>query len=142
MLVFLSLLKLCFVIFPICSAPSLERCEILLGPEVTYGPPGLSLTSPVAMTIAHCAEVIGENWNVRLKKKTKDDEWEVRGVFPSLLSRPRLHLKFRLASGVAVFDLSSLLSRRARFRLSLKNTAKRNVCTSPVHKAESLFPVK
>ncbi|XP_058231262.1 netrin receptor UNC5D isoform X2 [Hemibagrus wyckioides] len=58
------------------SAPSLERCEILLGPEVTYGPPGLSLTSPVAMTIAHCAEVIGENWNVRLKKKTKDDEWE------------------------------------------------------------------
>ncbi|XP_053336651.1 netrin receptor UNC5D isoform X2 [Clarias gariepinus] len=58
------------------SATSLERCEILLGPEVTYGPPGLSLTSPVAMTIAHCAEVIGENWSVRLKKKTKDDEWE------------------------------------------------------------------
>ncbi|KAK3539168.1 hypothetical protein QTP86_027605 [Hemibagrus guttatus] len=61
------------------NAPSLERCEILLGPEVTYGPPGLSLTSPVAMTIAHCAEVIDENWNVRLKKKTKDDEWEGPG---------------------------------------------------------------
>ncbi|MCJ8746681.1 hypothetical protein PDJAM_G00144510 [Pangasius djambal] len=58
------------------SAPSLERCEFLLGPEVTYGPPGLSLTSPVAMTIAHCAEVTDENWSVRLKKKTKDDEWE------------------------------------------------------------------
>ncbi|KAI5618502.1 netrin receptor UNC5D, partial [Silurus asotus] len=58
------------------SETSLEKCEILLGPEVTYGPPGLSLTSPVAMTIAHCAEVAGENWSVRLKKKTKDDEWE------------------------------------------------------------------
>ncbi|KAF7687646.1 netrin receptor UNC5D isoform X1 [Silurus meridionalis] len=58
------------------SETSLEKCEILLGPEVTYGPPGLSLTSPVAMTIAHCAEVAGENWSVRLKKKTKDNEWE------------------------------------------------------------------
>ncbi|XP_062873496.1 netrin receptor UNC5D isoform X5 [Trichomycterus rosablanca] len=58
------------------SAPSLERGEILLGPEVTYGPPGLSLNSPVAMTIAHCAEVVGESWSVRLKRKTKEDEWE------------------------------------------------------------------
>lgn len=106
------------------SATSLERCEILLGPEVTYGPPGLSLTSPVAMTIAHCAEVIGENWSVRLKKKTKDDEWEVRSVFPPL-PRPRLHLKFRLSSRMAVFDLSSRLSRHARFGLSLQKHCKK-----------------
>lgn len=98
----------------ICSAPSLERCEILLGPEVTYGPPGLSLTSPVAMTIAHCAEVVGENWSVRLKKKTKDDEWEVRGVFPSFLFRPRLHLKFRLASGALWFIIPPLASCKVR----------------------------
>ncbi|XP_066510016.1 netrin receptor UNC5D-like isoform X1 [Hoplias malabaricus] len=58
------------------SAPSEERCEILLGPEVTYGPPGLSLSSPVAMTIAHCAEVSTENWNIQLKRQTKDNKWE------------------------------------------------------------------
>uniref|UniRef100_A0AAR2K408 Netrin receptor UNC5 n=1 Tax=Pygocentrus nattereri TaxID=42514 RepID=A0AAR2K408_PYGNA len=52
-------------------------CEILLGPEVTYGPPGLSLSSPVAMTIAHCAEVSAENWNIQLKRQTKDNKWEV-----------------------------------------------------------------
>ncbi|XP_076843252.1 netrin receptor UNC5D isoform X2 [Brachyhypopomus gauderio] len=58
------------------SAPLEERREILLGPEVTYGPPGLNLASPVAMTIAHCAEVSAENWNVQLKRQTKDNKWE------------------------------------------------------------------
>ncbi|XP_061115899.1 netrin receptor UNC5D-like isoform X3 [Conger conger] len=58
------------------SAHTDESCEILLGPEVTYGPPGLSLSCPVAMTIAHCAEVNGENWNIRLKRKTHDNKWE------------------------------------------------------------------
>ncbi|KAJ8380035.1 hypothetical protein SKAU_G00008130 [Synaphobranchus kaupii] len=58
------------------SAQTDEGCEILLGPEVTYGPPGLSLSCPVAMTIAHCAEVNGENWNIRLKRKTHDNKWE------------------------------------------------------------------
>ncbi|XP_035382186.1 netrin receptor UNC5D-like isoform X1 [Electrophorus electricus] len=58
------------------SAPLEERREILLGPEVTYGPPGLSLSSPVAMTIAHCAEVNAANWNVQLKRQTKDNKWE------------------------------------------------------------------
>uniref|UniRef100_A0A667YD95 Netrin receptor UNC5 n=1 Tax=Myripristis murdjan TaxID=586833 RepID=A0A667YD95_9TELE len=51
-------------------------CEILLGPEVTYGPPGLDLFSPVAMTIAHCAEIDAENWNIQLKRKTQDSKWE------------------------------------------------------------------
>ncbi|XP_035235885.1 netrin receptor UNC5D-like isoform X1 [Anguilla anguilla] len=58
------------------SAHTDEGCEILLGPEVTYGPPGLSLSCPVAMTIAHCAEVNGENWNIRLKRKRHDNKWE------------------------------------------------------------------
>ncbi|XP_051518320.1 netrin receptor UNC5D [Myxocyprinus asiaticus] len=57
-------------------AQSEERCEILLGPEITYGPQGLSLSYPVAMTIAHCAEVSAENWNIKLKRQTKDDKWE------------------------------------------------------------------
>uniref|UniRef100_A0A8C4IFX0 Netrin receptor UNC5 n=1 Tax=Dicentrarchus labrax TaxID=13489 RepID=A0A8C4IFX0_DICLA len=55
---------------------TLEGCEILLGPEVTYGPPGLDLFCPVAMTIAHCAEVDAENWNIQLKRKTQDSKWE------------------------------------------------------------------
>uniref|UniRef100_A0A8C2FQV2 Netrin receptor UNC5 n=1 Tax=Cyprinus carpio TaxID=7962 RepID=A0A8C2FQV2_CYPCA len=53
-----------------------SRCEILLGPEITYGPPGLNLSYPVAMTIAHCAEVSAENWNIKLKRQTKDNKWE------------------------------------------------------------------
>ncbi|XP_014872449.1 netrin receptor UNC5D-like [Poecilia latipinna] len=58
------------------SAQTLEGCEILLGPEVTYGPSGLDLFCPVAMTVAHCAEVDAENWNIQLKRKTQDDKWE------------------------------------------------------------------
>ncbi|XP_036383106.1 netrin receptor UNC5D isoform X1 [Megalops cyprinoides] len=58
------------------SAQTDEGCEILLGPEVTYGPPGLNLSCPVAMTIAHCAEVDGGNWNIRLKRQTHDNKWE------------------------------------------------------------------
>ncbi|XP_017162390.1 netrin receptor UNC5D [Poecilia reticulata] len=58
------------------SAQTLEGCEILLGPEVTYGPSGLDLFCPVAMTVAHCAEVDAENWNIQLKRKTQDGKWE------------------------------------------------------------------
>lgn len=60
------------------SVQTLDGCEILLGPEVTYGPPGLDLLRPVAMTIAHCAEVDAENWNIQLKRRTQDSKWEVR----------------------------------------------------------------
>lgn len=59
------------------SVQTLDGCEILLGPEVTYGPPGLDLFCPVAMTVAHCAEVDTENWNIQLKRKTQDSKWEV-----------------------------------------------------------------
>lgn len=64
----------------VLSVQTLEGCEILLGPEVTYGPPGLDLFCPVAMTIAHCAEVDTENWNIQLKRKTQDSKWEVRAA--------------------------------------------------------------
>lgn len=60
------------------SVQTEEGFEILLGPEVTYGPPSIDLSKPVAMTIAHCAEVDADNWNVQLKRKTQDNKWEVR----------------------------------------------------------------
>ncbi|XP_038553927.1 netrin receptor UNC5D-like [Micropterus salmoides] len=66
-------LSVCVCVF---SVQTLEGCDILLGPEVTYGPPGLDLFCPVAMTIAHCAEVDAENWNIQLKRKTQDSKWE------------------------------------------------------------------
>uniref|UniRef100_A0A671QVJ6 Netrin receptor UNC5 n=1 Tax=Sinocyclocheilus anshuiensis TaxID=1608454 RepID=A0A671QVJ6_9TELE len=50
--------------------------EILLSPEVTYGPPGLTLSCPVALTIAHCADVSSEDWNIKLKRQTQDNSWE------------------------------------------------------------------
>ncbi|XP_045081027.1 netrin receptor UNC5D-like isoform X4 [Coregonus clupeaformis] len=58
------------------STLSEESQEVLLSPEVTYGPPGLDLSCPVAMTIAHCAEVTADNWNIRLKRQTQDNKWE------------------------------------------------------------------
>lgn len=61
-----------------CSTLSEESQEVLLSPEVTYGPPGLDLSCPVAMTIAHCAEVATDNWSIRLKRQTQDNKWEVR----------------------------------------------------------------
>lgn len=69
-------------IYSLCvfSVQTLDSCEILLGPEVTYGPPGLDLFCPVAMTIAHCAEVDAENWNIQLKRRTQDSKWEVRAA--------------------------------------------------------------
>uniref|UniRef100_A0A672YVP1 Netrin receptor UNC5 n=1 Tax=Sphaeramia orbicularis TaxID=375764 RepID=A0A672YVP1_9TELE len=72
----------CHIVF---SVQTLEGCEILLGPEVTYGPPGLDLFCPVAMTIAHCAEVDAENWNIQLKRKTPESKWEVRATGPQLI---------------------------------------------------------
>ncbi|KAJ8339228.1 hypothetical protein SKAU_G00360140 [Synaphobranchus kaupii] len=58
------------------SARTNEGCEILVSPAVTYGPPGLDLSCPVAMTIAHCAEVNTENWSIRLKRLTQEKNWE------------------------------------------------------------------
>lgn len=60
-----------------CSTVSEEEAEIFLSPAVTYGPPGLDLSCPIAMTIAHCAEVAAGNWTIRLKRQTQDNKWEV-----------------------------------------------------------------
>uniref|UniRef100_A0A669EYM8 Netrin receptor UNC5 n=1 Tax=Oreochromis niloticus TaxID=8128 RepID=A0A669EYM8_ORENI len=68
--------KICIYSLCVFSVQTLDSCEILLGPEVTYGPPGLDLFCPVAMTIAHCAEVDAENWNIQLKRRTQDSKWE------------------------------------------------------------------
>lgn len=72
--------KICIYSLCVFSVQTLDSCEILLGPEVTYGPPGLDLFCPVAMTIAHCAEVDAENWNIQLKRRTQDSKWEVRAA--------------------------------------------------------------
>nr|XP_057926169.1 netrin receptor UNC5D isoform X3 [Doryrhamphus excisus] len=58
------------------SVNTLQGYEILLSPEVTYGPPGRDLSCPVVMTMAHCAEVDSENWNIQLKRRTRDSKWE------------------------------------------------------------------
>lgn len=65
----------------VCSAMSEDGSEIFLSPAVTYGPPGLDLSCPIAMTIAHCAEAAAENWSIRLKRQSQDNKWEVRPVF-------------------------------------------------------------
>ncbi|XP_040013532.1 unc-5 netrin receptor Da isoform X6 [Xiphias gladius] len=50
--------------------------EIFLSPAVTYGPPGLDLSCPIAMTIAHSGEVAADNWTIRLKRQMQDNKWE------------------------------------------------------------------
>lgn len=67
--------------------PSLqpEGPDVLLGPEVTCGPSDVSVSSPFALTIPHCAEVNSEHWNIHLKKRTQQGKWEVRSHFCSHL---------------------------------------------------------
>ncbi|XP_059906368.1 netrin receptor UNC5D-like isoform X2 [Gadus macrocephalus] len=60
------------------TAPE-EEDEVLLSPEVTYGPPGLDLSCPVALSVAHCADLSGPadaTWAVRLKRRTPENKWE------------------------------------------------------------------
>lgn len=66
------------------STVSEDGPEIFLSPAVTYGPPGLDLSYPIAMTIAHCAEVAADNWTIRLKRHIQDNKWEVsKFCYPS-----------------------------------------------------------
>uniref|UniRef100_A0A8D0AZI1 Netrin receptor UNC5 n=1 Tax=Salvator merianae TaxID=96440 RepID=A0A8D0AZI1_SALMN len=60
------------------SEPSLqlEGSEILLGPEVTCGPPEVTVSTPFALTIPHCAEVNPDHWTIHLKKKKEQGKWE------------------------------------------------------------------
>ncbi|KAI4897548.1 hypothetical protein NFI96_001346 [Prochilodus magdalenae] len=62
-------------LFEFVSVLSEGSQEVLLGPEVSYGPPGLDLLCPVAMTIAHCADVSSDDWSVKLRRRTQDG-WE------------------------------------------------------------------
>uniref|UniRef100_A0AAQ6A1W5 Netrin receptor UNC5 n=1 Tax=Amphiprion ocellaris TaxID=80972 RepID=A0AAQ6A1W5_AMPOC len=57
-------------------AVSEDGPEIFLSAAVMYGPPGLDLSCPIAMTIAHCAEVAADNWTIRLKRHIQDNKWE------------------------------------------------------------------
>ncbi|XP_048874833.1 unc-5 netrin receptor Da isoform X2 [Brienomyrus brachyistius] len=59
-----------------CSPQVDEGFEILLGPEVTYGPAGFDLCCPVVLTITHCAQASLEDWSIRLKRKTQENKWE------------------------------------------------------------------
>ncbi|XP_074209461.1 netrin receptor UNC5D isoform X7 [Camelus bactrianus] len=58
--------------------PSLQSdgSEVLLSPEVTCGPPDMTVTTPFALTIPHCADVSSEHWNIHLKKRTQQGRWE------------------------------------------------------------------
>uniref|UniRef100_A0A3Q2YIW8 Netrin receptor UNC5 n=1 Tax=Hippocampus comes TaxID=109280 RepID=A0A3Q2YIW8_HIPCM len=58
-----------------CSALG-EGSEIFLSPAVTYGPPGLELSCPVVLTMAHCCEAAADHWITRLKRQTQDRKWE------------------------------------------------------------------
>uniref|UniRef100_A0A3B4U7R5 Netrin receptor UNC5 n=1 Tax=Seriola dumerili TaxID=41447 RepID=A0A3B4U7R5_SERDU len=58
------------------STLSEDGPEIFLSPAVTYGPPGLDLSCPIALTIAHCGEVDAGNWTIRLKRQMQDNKWE------------------------------------------------------------------
>nr|XP_023673762.1 netrin receptor UNC5D-like [Paramormyrops kingsleyae] len=61
----------------LASSPQVdEGFEILLGPEVTYGPAGIDLCCPVVLTITHCAQASLEDWSIRLKRKTQENKWE------------------------------------------------------------------
>ncbi|XP_051907439.1 netrin receptor UNC5D-like isoform X2 [Hippocampus zosterae] len=53
-----------------------EGSEIFLSPAVTYGPPGLELSCPVVLTMAHCCEAAADHWITRLKRQTQDRKWE------------------------------------------------------------------
>ncbi|XP_061871787.1 netrin receptor UNC5D isoform X4 [Colius striatus] len=53
-----------------------EGTDVLLGPEVTCGPSDVSVSTPFALTIPHCAEVNPEHWNIHLKKRTQQGKWE------------------------------------------------------------------
>uniref|UniRef100_A0A8C3RGM4 Netrin receptor UNC5 n=1 Tax=Cyanoderma ruficeps TaxID=181631 RepID=A0A8C3RGM4_9PASS len=60
------------------AAPSLEPegPEVLLGPEVSCGPPELAVSTPCALTIPHCAHADPQHWSIHLKRRTQQGKWE------------------------------------------------------------------
>uniref|UniRef100_A0A673CKQ3 Netrin receptor UNC5 n=1 Tax=Sphaeramia orbicularis TaxID=375764 RepID=A0A673CKQ3_9TELE len=106
------------------STLSDDGSEIFLSPAVTYGPPGLDLSCPIAMTIAHCAEVSADNWTIRLKRHMQDNKWEeVMSVDEEstscycLLAAQRCHVLLEQPGRYAL--VGELLNQEAAKRLRL-----------------------
>ncbi|XP_057242629.1 netrin receptor UNC5D, partial [Malurus melanocephalus] len=53
-----------------------EGPEVLLGPEVSCGPPELRVSTPIALSIPHCAHADPQHWSIRLKRRTPHGKWE------------------------------------------------------------------
>ncbi|XP_068776709.1 netrin receptor UNC5D isoform X3 [Struthio camelus] len=53
-----------------------DGADVLLSPEVSCGPSDVSVSTPFALTIPHCAELNSEHWNIHLKKRTQQGKWE------------------------------------------------------------------
>lgn len=66
------------VLLCVLSVRSLAGCRVLLGPEVTFGPPGLDLLGPVVLRVAHCAQLEDKHWSIQLRRRAADSRWEVR----------------------------------------------------------------
>eukprot|EP00066_Takifugu_rubripes_P028312 XP_011617578.1 PREDICTED: netrin receptor UNC5D-like [Takifugu rubripes] len=108
------------------SAVSDEESEIFLSPAVTYGPPGLDLSCPIAMTVAHCAEVAADNWTIRLKRQAQDNKWEeVMSVDEEstscycLLEANRCHLLLEHPGRYALFGAPMNPDAAKRLRLAV-----------------------
>ncbi|XP_051667920.1 netrin receptor UNC5D [Manacus candei] len=53
-----------------------EGSAVLLGPEVTCGPSEVTVSTPFALTIPHCAHADPQHWNIHLKRRTQQGKWE------------------------------------------------------------------
>ncbi|NXK66188.1 UNC5D protein, partial [Sylvietta virens] len=53
-----------------------EGPEVLLGPEVSCGPPELAVSTPCALTIPHCAHADPQHWSIHLKRRSLQGKWE------------------------------------------------------------------
>uniref|UniRef100_A0A8C9NVS5 Netrin receptor UNC5 n=1 Tax=Serinus canaria TaxID=9135 RepID=A0A8C9NVS5_SERCA len=53
-----------------------EGPEVLLGPEVSCGPPELAVSTPCALSIPHCAHADPQHWSIHLKRRTQQGKWE------------------------------------------------------------------
>ncbi|XP_036252684.1 netrin receptor UNC5D isoform X2 [Molothrus ater] len=53
-----------------------EGPEVLLGPEVSCGPPDLAVSTPCALSIPHCAHADPQHWSIHLKRRTQQGKWE------------------------------------------------------------------
>ncbi|XP_070316008.1 netrin receptor UNC5D isoform X7 [Odocoileus virginianus] len=129
--------------------PSLQSdgSEVLLSPEVTCGPPDMIVTTPFALTIPHCADVSSEHWNIHLKKRTQQGNWEEvvsdeRHQGGQLLEEPKLlHFKGNTFSlQISVLDIPPFLWRIKPFTACQEVPFSRVWCSNrqPLHCAFSL----